>query len=63
MSGQTPKGDPPGGRRASVPVAGRVVMSSDDHAAGTNWVAPAKPNSDKSIICLAAFAPYSLNAG
>jgi len=45
-----------------VPAAGHVVMSSDDHAAGTNWTAPAPPNSDKSIICLAAFAPYNVNA-
>jgi len=62
MPGQTPKGDLLGGRRASVPVAGHVVMSSDDHAAGTNWMAPAPPNSDKSIICLAAFAPHNVNA-
>jgi hypothetical protein len=33
MPGQTPKGDLLGGRRASVPAAGHVVMSSDDHAA------------------------------
>jgi hypothetical protein len=62
MPGQTPKGDPLGGRRAPVPAAGRVVMSSADHAAGTNWMAPAQPDPDKSISCLAAFAPYSRNA-
>src|SRR5271156_4723691 len=46
MSGQTPKGDLLGGRQASVPVAGHVVMGSDDHAAGTNWMAPSQPNKE-----------------
>jgi hypothetical protein len=62
MSGQTQKGDLLGARWASAPVAGHVVMSSDDHAARINWMAPAQPNWDKSITCLAAFAPYSVNA-
>jgi hypothetical protein len=40
MSGQRPKSDLLGGRRAAVPVGVQLVMSSDDHATDTNWMAP-----------------------